>query len=120
MGYINGWRQVPRKTVDSLSRRRRGGRAAVGALLPGKGKFAESTLNAVNFGREADSIATITGALAGALHGIEAIPADWIETVDASRGEEPLQSDTAADVFEALTAEINGARDWAERYSVGL
>jgi len=40
--------------------------------------------------------------------------------VDASRGEEPLQSDTAADVFEALTAEINGARDWAERYSMGL
>ena len=94
--------------------------AAVGALLLGNGEFEASTLNAVNFGRDADSIATITGALAGALGGIESIPAKWVETVDASRGEEPLQSDMAAGVLESLTAEINGARDWAERYSGSL
>jgi len=32
-----------------------------------------------NFGRDADTIATMTGGLAGALRGIAAFPPDWVE-----------------------------------------
>lgn len=94
--------------------------AAVAGLLIGKGRFAESTLNAVNFGRDADSIATITGALAGALGGISAIPDKWIKAVDESRQEEPLQSDMAAAVYQALQNELASTRQWSERYTALL
>jgi len=94
--------------------------AAVAGLLLGDGEFEQSTLNAANFGRDADSIATITGAIAGALGGISAIPAKWIEAVDESRGDEPLQSEMAAGVYQALQNELIGAREWAERYTALL
>lgn len=43
-------------------------------------------LGSVNYGRDCDSIATMSGALAGALHGEQAIPVDWVKTVaEASR-----------------------------------
>lgn len=94
--------------------------AAAAGLLLGDGDFEKSTLNAVNFGRDTDSIATITGALAGALGGISAIPDKWIKAVDDSIKDEPLQSDMAAGVFKALQFELNGAREWADRYTALL
>ena len=94
--------------------------AAVAGLLLGDGKFEESTLNAVNFGRDADSIATITGALAGALGGISAIPDKWIKAVDESRRDEPLQSEMAAGVYQALRNELTGAREWTDRFTALL
>lgn len=43
-------------------------------------------LGSVNYGRDCDSIATMSGALAGALHGEPAIPDAWVKTVaEASR-----------------------------------
>lgn len=44
--------------------------------------FEKSIIRAVNTGGDADSIAAITGSLAGALYGYEAIPTDWIERLD--------------------------------------
>ena len=93
---------------------------AVAGLLLGDGKFEESTLNAVNFGRDTDSIATITGAIAGALNGISAIPDRWIKAVDDSRKEEPLQSEMAAGVYQALRNELTSAREWSDRYTALL
>ena len=40
--------------------------------------FREAVLLAANLGDDADTVAAITGQLAGALGGVEAIPADWL------------------------------------------
>ncbi len=57
---------------------------ALGMLLVGGGDYRRTVLGSVNYGRDCDSIATMSGAMAGALGG--GIPADWAETVaEASR-----------------------------------
>ncbi|MEU9676580.1 MULTISPECIES: ADP-ribosylglycohydrolase family protein [Streptomyces] len=57
---------------------------ALGMLLVGGGDYRRTVLGSVNYGRDCDSIATMSGAMAGALGG--EIPADWAETVaEASR-----------------------------------
>lgn len=47
-----------------------------------QGDFRNTVLAAANYGRDCDSTAGMAGAILGALHGCEAIPADWIETVN--------------------------------------
>lgn len=44
-----------------------------------KGDFMEGMIWASNFGRDADTVAAIVGALAGARQGISAIPEAWVE-----------------------------------------
>lgn len=88
----------------------------VGCLLLGEGRFVDSTLNAVNFGRDCDSSATVAGAIAGALEGIDSIPSDWIKTVDGSRGDEPSQGELATGICEALKSEFERTRVWLDRY----
>ncbi|WP_089114846.1 ADP-ribosylglycohydrolase family protein [Streptomyces sp. SS07] len=57
---------------------------ALGMLLVGGGDYRRTVLGSVNYGRDCDSIATMSGAIVGALGG--GIPADWAETVaEASR-----------------------------------
>lgn len=57
---------------------------ALGMLLVGGGDYRRTVLGSVNYGRDCDSIATMSGAIVGALGG--EIPADWAETVaEASR-----------------------------------
>ncbi|MFE3069648.1 ADP-ribosylglycohydrolase family protein [Streptomyces sp. NPDC059247] len=59
---------------------------ALGMLLVGEGDFRRTVLGAVNYGRDCDSTATMAGALAGALGGESAVPADWAKRVaEASR-----------------------------------
>ncbi|MFB7606911.1 ADP-ribosylglycohydrolase family protein [Streptomyces gardneri] len=59
---------------------------ALGMLLVGEGDFRRTALGAVNYGRDCDSIATMAGAIAGALHGEAAVPSDWAKRVaEASR-----------------------------------
>ncbi|MEU9008216.1 ADP-ribosylglycohydrolase family protein [Streptomyces sp. NPDC048479] len=59
---------------------------ALGMLLVGGGDYRRTVLGAVNYGRDCDSIATMAGAIAGALHGESAVPRDWAKTVaEASR-----------------------------------
>ncbi|MER6095532.1 ADP-ribosylglycohydrolase family protein [Streptomyces sp. NPDC001728] len=59
---------------------------ALGMLLVGEGDFRRTVLGAVNYGRDCDSIATMAGAIVGALHGESAVPADWAKRVaEASR-----------------------------------
>ena len=45
------------------------------------GEYREAVLGAVNYGRDSDSIATMAGAIAGALGGAGAVPQDWLEQV---------------------------------------
>jgi ADP-ribosylglycohydrolase len=57
---------------------------ALGMLVVAGGDWRHAVLGAVNYGRDCDSIATMAGAVAGALG--SAVPEDWAKTVaDASR-----------------------------------
>jgi len=55
---------------------------ALGLLLATNGDYTETMLGGVNYGRDADSIAAMGGALAGAVGSL--VPADWIEEVGAA------------------------------------
>jgi len=44
----------------------------------------QTILYGANFGRDADTIASMAGALSGALHGASALPGEWVEKVRAS------------------------------------
>jgi len=57
---------------------------ALGMLLVSRGDYRHAVLGAVNYGRDCDSIATMAGALAGALG--SPVPQDWSKQVaEASR-----------------------------------
>jgi ADP-ribosylglycohydrolase len=57
---------------------------ALGMLVVAGGDYRRSVLGAVNYGRDCDSIATMAGAMAGALG--SPVPEDWSKTVsEASR-----------------------------------
>ncbi|MDQ0842118.1 MULTISPECIES: ADP-ribosylglycohydrolase family protein [unclassified Streptomyces] len=59
---------------------------ALGMLLVNDGDYRRTVLSAVNYGRDCDSIATMAGAIAGALSGEAAVPQEWAEQVaEASR-----------------------------------
>ncbi|MFD9521414.1 ADP-ribosylglycohydrolase family protein [Streptomyces sp. NPDC059979] len=59
---------------------------ALGMLLIADGGYEGSVLGAVNYGRDCDSIATMAGAIAGALGGEAVVPAAWAKQVaEASR-----------------------------------
>jgi ADP-ribosylglycohydrolase len=51
---------------------------ALGYVLAGRGDLPRTLLAAANYGRDADSIATMAGAILGAMQGPAAIPPDWV------------------------------------------
>jgi ADP-ribosylglycohydrolase len=57
---------------------------AIGLLVATAGDYAETVLGGVNYGRDSDSIASMGGALAGALGGLAAVRRDWIDDVSAA------------------------------------
>ncbi|MFC8643260.1 ADP-ribosylglycohydrolase family protein [[Kitasatospora] papulosa] len=59
---------------------------AFGALTAARGDFRTAVLTAVNMGRDADTTAALAGALAGALHGMSAIPREWAAAIGPVRG----------------------------------
>jgi ADP-ribosylglycohydrolase len=76
---------------------------ALGMLLVSGGDFRHAVLGSVNYGRDCDSIATMAGALAGAL-GAE-VPHGWAKTVaESSR----LDLDAPARTLAEVTREIFG------------
>ncbi|MFE9206956.1 ADP-ribosylglycohydrolase family protein [Micromonospora sp. NPDC007230] len=59
---------------------------AVGAYLAADGDVEESVVNAVNLGRDADTIGAIAGALAGAGRGRDAVPTRWADQIGPLTG----------------------------------
>jgi ADP-ribosylglycohydrolase len=57
---------------------------ALGMLIVAGGEYRAAVLGAVNYGRDADSTATMAGAIAGALGGAAAVPAEWSATVSTA------------------------------------
>ncbi|SNS23090.1 ADP-ribosylglycohydrolase [Streptosporangium subroseum] len=59
---------------------------ALAFLLIAGGDYRDTVLGGVNYGRDADSIASMGGAIAGALSGAKAVPPEWLDPVtEASR-----------------------------------
>ncbi|MFF8605226.1 ADP-ribosylglycohydrolase family protein [Streptomyces sp. NPDC015346] len=84
---------------------------ALGMLLVGGGDYRRTVLGSVNYGRDCDSIATMAGALVGALRGEAAVPSDWSKQVaEASR----LDLHAPAAALTAVAHEVF-ARDTARR-----
>jgi ADP-ribosylglycohydrolase len=54
---------------------------ALAMFVAAEGDFRQTVIGCVMYGRDNDSYASVAGALAGAFHGVEAIPAEWIEPV---------------------------------------
>jgi ADP-ribosylglycohydrolase len=84
--------------------------AALGILYLADGDPAETILGCANFGRDADTIATIGGAIAGALRGADRIPAAWIETVGAACPIDQWQ--LARDLLSVLLRRAERAASW--------
>lgn len=64
------------------------------------GDWRRSVEYSANFGRDADSIATMVGAITGALQGAVAIPSDWIDQVNEAN---PVnQYELAREMYAAL------------------
>ena len=57
---------------------------ALGLLVATGGDYAETMLGGVNYGRDSDSIASMGGAIAGALGGSEAVRRDWVEEISTA------------------------------------
>lgn len=64
------------------------------------GTFSEGVLMAVNHDGDSDSTGSITGNLLGTLHGVQAIPPQWLE---------PLE---LRDVIAELAEDLHGFADW--------
>ncbi|MFF3857787.1 ADP-ribosylglycohydrolase family protein [Streptomyces sp. NPDC002209] len=76
---------------------------ALGMLIVAGGSYEGSVLGAVNYGRDCDSIATMAGAIAGALSGVSAVPPAWAKQVaEASR----LDLHAPASALAAVTREV--------------
>ena len=79
---------------------------ALGFLKATGGDARGTVLGATNYGRDSDSIATMGGALAGALGGEAAIPGEWAETVGRAsrldlRAGGRTMAEVAAEIFAA-------------------
>jgi ADP-ribosylglycohydrolase len=57
---------------------------ALGLLVATGADYAETVLGGVNYGRDSDSIASMGGALAGALGGAGSLRRDWVDDVSAA------------------------------------
>jgi ADP-ribosylglycohydrolase len=60
--------------------------SAFAVLKMAGGNFQRSIILGGNFGRDADTIAAIAGALSGAFQGLDAIPSRWVEKVRIAAG----------------------------------
>ncbi len=60
--------------------------SAFAVLKMADGNFQRSIILGGNFGRDADTIAAIAGALSGAFQGLDAIPKPWVEKVRIAAG----------------------------------
>jgi ADP-ribosylglycohydrolase len=69
------WRPSRTHSIEELP-------VALGMLVVSRGMFADVIAGGANYGRDCDSIASMAGAIAGALHGASVIPERWRARVD--------------------------------------
>lgn len=90
---------------------------ALGLVVVTGGDYRQAVLGAVNYGRDADSIAVMAGAVCGALGGAGVVPEEWHRAVaTASRTElEPAGRTMAQVAGEVFAKDAERARVVAER-----
>jgi ADP-ribosyl-[dinitrogen reductase] hydrolase len=74
------WRGKPRSLIASSGYVAHSLEAAVWSVAR-TSSFADAVLLAANLGGDADTVAAITGQLAGAIYGASSIPGEWLDTV---------------------------------------
>ncbi|GAA3557147.1 ADP-ribosylglycohydrolase family protein [Microlunatus spumicola] len=86
---------------------------ALGFCLAARGDYRAAVLGAVNYGRDADSIATMAGAVCAGLGGPDAVPADWVRDVEqASRIDlDRVAAALASAASEIITTDLAEAED---------
>ncbi|MDX6280276.1 MAG: hypothetical protein QOH03_1347 [Kribbellaceae bacterium] len=87
---------------------------ALGFVLVSGGDVREAVLGGTNYGRDADSIASMAGAITGALSGIGGVPADWAETI-AEASKTDLEEPGRVMAAVALELHLADARRFAHR-----
>lgn len=80
--------------------------AALGFVLGYRGDFRGAVLGAVNYGRDADSIAVMAGAVCAGLGGTEVVPTEWLDEIETAsrtdvRATGRLMASVAADILRA-------------------
>ena len=72
-----------------------------------EGDVERSVAYGANFGRDADTIASMAGAIAGAFSGVEGLRGDWMEKVFrvSARDQEKLAADLAATALAKMARE---------------
>ncbi len=89
---------------------------ALGFLVVTGGDVEGTMFGGVNYGRDNDSIAGMGGAIAGALHGVDALRPEWVEQINSANRIDlmPLAADMA-DLTRTLQAQQLAAAQ--ERYA---
>ncbi len=81
---------------------------ALALFLVTEGDVEMSIIAAANFGRDTECIACTVGGIAGALRGIEAVPKEWVQTVEAALRQDKYTvsnrslKETAEGLYQAL------------------
>ncbi len=76
---------------------------ALGLVVVSGGGYRDAVLGSANYGRDADSIATMAGAICGALGGRDVVPTEWHEqVVEGSR----VELEPAGRVMAEVAAEV--------------
>ena len=78
--FADNFRHTPMEEIRSGGYVVHSLEAAVWCLLNSE-SYSECVLMAVNLGNDTDTTAAITGSLAGAIYGLENIPAQWMDTL---------------------------------------
>ena len=55
--------------------------AAFGMIVAARGDVQQAVIGAVNMGNDADTVATIVGAVTATRAGIDAVPREWVDLV---------------------------------------
>lgn len=107
------WAPSRRKSIEEVP-------VALGFLIVAKGDFEQAIFGAANYGRDNDSIAGMAGALAGALHGDQAIRPEWIETVKAANriDLDPLARDLADLAVRLQRDQLAAAQERAREFEM--
>jgi ADP-ribosylglycohydrolase len=94
---------------------------ALGMVLVADGDWESAVLGGVNYGRDADSIASMAGSVCGALGGLAAVRSDWAtEVAEASRTPlEPAGETIAAVAVDVMARDADRART-VEKRRAGL
>ena len=90
---------------------------ALGFVLVSEGDVRRAVLGGTNYGRDADSIASMAGAITGALSGLGGVPEDWATDIaEASKTDLEQPGRVMASV--AVELRDADARRWARRNDV--